>query len=332
MVDLRQRRSRRARRLWLSLCCITFYVVAMRYLSTRVVAKRVGLFPTPVRRISNSAVADLARLAHSRKDEYGRIILTAFTIEFASILQNFVCNMKTVEAYPQLLIVALDKSAYSFAVRLQLPVWWSTSISNDEHSPVYYRTPKYNAVTKMKSFMTLLTLMQGVSVLFSDPDVIWFEHPLKAIPVSSIDIMIQSDALRGKHIARHPNSGLYFVRSNERTVKAFEDIVVRASNATDLSEQPNFRAILCYTRQRSLCRSKNEATTTFLPLASFPNGGYKLNGTSVFDVSKNRFEETSGVPLQAAHNNYIIGTEAKIKRASNHGDWFVEGNGCKSYT
>lgn len=258
-------------------------------------------------------------------------------------MHNFACNLKAVGGYENLLAFALDEEALSWGQATGLPVVHIPTISDRSKGQIHYGTPRYKTVTKLKSLSTLKVLEMGFSVIFSDPDVVWYANPFRLVDFRTADVVIQSDSETKRTITRHPNSGLYFVSASERTLGAFRAIVIQAKKQHGMSEQPNFRTVLCMKRVRARCfyspllhnssqtfmPDSSVTTTDFLPLESFPNGGFRIRGgVGVFDLTPAEFESATGKPLLAAHCNYIVGVKAKIKQLQAHGDWHLMNGKC----
>eukprot|EP00173_Palmaria_palmata_P003804 Plantae.Rhodophyta-Palmaria_palmata.ctg4148.p1 GENE.Plantae.Rhodophyta-Palmaria_palmata.ctg4148~~Plantae.Rhodophyta-Palmaria_palmata.ctg4148.p1 ORF type:complete len:190 (-),score=5.70 Plantae.Rhodophyta-Palmaria_palmata.ctg4148:606-1175(-) len=162
---------------------------------------------------------------------------------------DWVCNLRTL-GISNFIIAAFDPELYEFALVQGLPVYYENSIDHVIEpsiiSDASYGSSAFKKLTKMKSRVVLRFLKFGVNVLWSDCDVIWFRNPLPDLWSYNKHLVIQTNAPDGEAMnsKRFLNSGFYLDHSNPFTVRAFEAIVLYASNSK-LSEQPCFYDVLC---------------------------------------------------------------------------------------
>ena len=166
-----------------------------------------------------------------------------------------------------------------------------------------------------------------------------------AIPHKTVAAVEKSDDPASP---RRLNSGLYVAPSNPLVQAAFQEILDHAAKSKH-SEQPSFDEILCSrhpsSRSYSSCSyrptlkvRKSMGNMTQDPLhvelldrASFPNGAVLVGGNNdnVYKLGQEKFSETTGVELFAAHNNWISGETAKQERQEAAGWWFIDKDyGC----
>jgi len=275
----------------------------------------------------------------SRRSTDKWIIVTAVTYQYRDMLLNFICNLRLLGAYEQFAFAALDTTTLRWAMSRDLPVFHVTGKRTRFHMlepDITFGTSAYKQATKLKSSIVLHVLKLGYSVVFCDPDVVWFDDPRRILQSTlawrSADVYIQSDSRDLRKPLQSLNSGLYFARSNPSTIDAFESIV-RSARRSSSSEQPHFKRNLCNGSAIGLDMDtcyylpKNGAqnvTMVTLPMKRFPNGGLWLSGQTVFDLGPRRFSEVAKEPLFALHNNWIKGIEPKKQRQLKWGLWWIQ--------
>ncbi len=192
-----------------------------------------------------------------------------------------------------------------------------------------FGTTSFLETSRRKSLLVLHVLRLGYDVLFSDVDVIWVRNPVRAMTKFPSDIVLQSDT-RGDSAQPHNynlNSGLYYARSNRRTVRAFRAII-KYSRAIRRSEQKAFNYVLCGAFKgdhggpgmklgHSNCVYRRARTTVHvLPPDQFPNGSDEALWKSSIKAGK-----ISQQHVIAMHANYVRGAGAKKSRIRDVGFW-----------
>lgn len=296
------------------------------------------------------------------------IILTGATYAYRDHLRNFKCNMERVGAGSHWLVAALDPEVYKWGVYQGFPIFLAVSSNKSATPPANskkqrhmkkndYGSQVFRTVTKLKSLAVLQVLERGFSVVWSDLDIAWFADPVATLQVflDNGELGIQSNAPyveNGESAQPHPtvefvktdnpaayrrlNSGLYAAPSTPLVTQAFRDIVAHA-RTSDKTEQPSFDEILCNIngsrRYKSSCvyeRNGESLSVRLLNRFQFPNGAVLVSKgkRNVFELGKD-FEAHTGVPLLAAHNNWIRSKENKLERHQKVGWWYAkDDNAC----
>jgi len=322
---------------------------------------------------------------HSNRD--GFVLLTAVNYEYRQHLMNFLCNLNRLGMTDHYIVAALDRRMYRWGVLQGLPIYYfdpqapSGINSVDErkedlrftkevlryemkadHKPeknssTVYGSNTFKETTKMKSRAVLEILEKGYSVVWSDVDITWFEHPFDALAdyMKGNALAIQSNAPyvsnpnQGSqpHVTvsevksddpagfRRLNSGLYVAPSNSLVKSAFQQIVEAARNS-NLTEQPSFDEILCnkessnrgydFCTYRPSLFSEKILLIRLLNRFAFPTGAVLVgeNNTNVFDLGCEAFMQETGTKLLSTHNNWIKGEDIKKDRQSKAGLWFTD--------
>jgi Nucleotide-diphospho-sugar transferase len=307
---------------------------------------------------------------HATKD--GFVLLTAVNYAYREHLMNFKCTLERVGMRDHFVVAAMDRQMYEWGVLRGLPIYLAGSAKKEESDLVVqgseYGGAGFKSVTKLKSVAVLEVLKKGYSVVWSDVDITWFQHPFDALAdfmIKDGGIAIQSNAPYVEntsksatphetvdvvsHVAcpadvRRLNSGLYVAPSNPLVIRAFDEIVRHAA-ASRLSEQPSFDEILCARkpsdRQCAFCtyqpvkkqrKGPSSLHVELLDRFQFPNGAVLVgqDNDNVYTLGREEFANATGRELFVAHNNWISGEAEKKARQVAAGWWFGQDFfGCK---
>jgi len=269
------------------------------------------------------------------RSQNGTIVLVGFTEGYKDMLLNMICRWKElgVENYA---IVAFDVPSIVFCWERSLPCFYpfpesSESVPAMSQSPspsmeptvVYeWNSDGFKRITKLKSQQVLRLLKQGYNVLWTDLDVIWKANPmpdlLRLLAKDDHDVLIQSDATAQKEASTLINSGFYYVKQSEHTVRAFQEIVNGAAAAHDESEQPSFHRVLCRRRLDSdnCINDDLSVRTHVLNRWIYAHGAIPVLSNSLID-------DDNGVVMM--HCNYRVGFEVKKKCFRIGNMWLLEG-------
>ena len=269
------------------------------------------------------------------RSQNGTIVLVGFTEGYKDMLLNMICRWKElgVENYA---IVAFDVPSIVFCWERSLPCYYPSPESPERVSAISqvsspsiepavvheWNSDGFKHFTKLKSRQVLHFLKQGYNVLWTDVDVFWKANPmpdfLRLLAKDDHDVLIQSDAVRGKEASTTINSGFYYVKQSERTVRAFQEIVESAAVAHDESEQPSFHRVLCRRRLDSdnCINDDLSVLTHVLDRWIYPHGAMPVLSNILIDAD-------NGVVIM--HCNYRTGFEEK-KRCFHLGNmWLLKG-------
>lgn len=270
------------------------------------------------------------------RSQNGTIVLVGFTEGYKDMLLNMVCRWKelNVQNYA---IVAFDLPSFLFCWERSLPclfVWpesdsfAKTSLSlplGQTDSALYaWDSEGFKHITKRKSQQVLRILEHGYNVLWTDVDVFWKANPmpnlLGLLGTNDADVLIQSDATAEKEASIWVNSGFYYVRQSERTVRVFQEIVKDAAESRDQSEKPSFHRVLC---QRRL--DAGNCVNDDLSVLTHVLDRWKYAHGAMVDVLSNTLIDTKN-DVVTMHFNYRAGFEEK-KRCFHIGNmWLLEGD------
>ncbi len=283
------------------------------------------------------------------------VILTGVTYAYRDVLMNFVCNLRRLGIYDQLLVAAFDEETYRFGFRMGLPVFFYESDANHQREAnvreAAYGSDGFKSLTKLKSQIVLQILRMGYEVVWTDTDIVWYRNPLPLMAAMSSDLVVQSNApWPDEPAANGPlriNSGFYRVRSTPLTIAAFEAIVNHARSSS-MTEQPSFYIVLCggkdgvNTKGDSACiyhadsaavavgadggdagepTAAAELEVQFLNRLHFPNGAVG----QLWEVAANMTVTNPEVVI--LHDNWIRGLQAKVRRLVEQRLWWYDRDG-----
>lgn len=252
------------------------------------------------------------------------IILSALTFGYRDMMMNWVCNLRQL-GITNFVIASLDEDLYRYAYTRSLPTYYEdhATARQDEHegrdSDAAYGSASFKKITKEKSRVVLRLLKLGYNVVWSDCDIFWFRNPLPDLWSHSADLAIQSNAPDDEvaNGQRRLNSGFYLAVSSPQIISAFRDIV-RYGAQSKMSEQPCFYDVLCgkdggTAMAKDGCMYGSDVRVKILPRERYPNGITK----QIWDAPDGRIlQKHPGLII--LHNNWVMGTAAKIERFKRH--------------
>ncbi len=177
------------------------------------------------------------------------VIVTGVTYAYRDILMNFVCNLRRLGMYDQLIIAAFDEETYRFGFRMGLPIFfYDSEFTHLRASEAAFGSEGFKSLTKLKSQIVLQILRLGYDAIWTDTDIVWYRNPLPLLAAMPSDLVLQSNAPWPDETAANGplriNSGFYRARATPLVIAAFEAIVAHARRSS-MSEQPSFYIVLC---------------------------------------------------------------------------------------
>eukprot|EP01135_Chromosphaera_perkinsii_P002154 Nk52_evm88s217 gene=Nk52_evmTU88s217 len=263
---------------------------------------------------------------HHRK---GMVVLMGITGGYSPQLFNMICMMRGLGMY-NYVVAAFDSDLHKTCKEANVPVFNAIlpddvrKLANDGK----YGGDAFKKITKIKSIQVLMLLQMGYDVFWTDVDIWYFKNPIPYLKAyaKKHDIVIQSNAPpaeKERNGYLRINSGFYLVKSNPRTIAAFQAIVEHAAKS-EKTEQPSFYEVLCtgHTVGSDTCINKELGVSVyFLPRTKFANGLF-------YWTEKNSREVKSNLPEMPVivHNNWIEGSGNKIERMKESGMWLMDSN------
>lgn len=163
----------------------------------------------------------------------GAIIILVTNFGQSNLLLNLVCSAKSRGVdLGRFLLFATDKETYELAQHMSIHVFYDPVVfsSIPKEAGADYASHNYAFAMMGKVYSVHLALLLGYDLLFMDVDITVYKNPLDLfdkVISHEYDIYFQHD---GYH---HPdrfaplaaNTGVYFVRNNNRTLHFFDNLV-----------------------------------------------------------------------------------------------------------
>ncbi|XP_074286096.1 uncharacterized protein At4g15970-like [Silene latifolia] len=148
---------------------------------------------------------------------------------FDLFLESFRIGNNTARLLDHLLVIAVDDKAYN---RCRSSVshcyFLKTNHSSENAGQADFMSPHYLDIIWQRLAFSHTILTLGYNFINTDTDVMWFRDPLP-IFTQEFDFQLSCDSFNGKEndFKNHPNVGLMYIKSNNRTIK-FYDFWVKA--------------------------------------------------------------------------------------------------------
>lgn len=283
-----------------------------------------------------SSFHSLDQLLPQVADAQKNVVLVGVTYAYKDMLWSFMCQARAL-GVTNVLVAAFDKAVYESALVRGLPVFYAGPLPSEEADHVQPADTSESKtdrncstqqvkLTKLKVHVVLQVLQKGFHVLWSDVDVVWFQNPLPRLSTyKTSTLVVESDEpdinLPANHGGR-VNAGFFYAQADKGTIKTFKDLGRNARALTDQPEQLLFSQVLCGRgAQRRVgvteCTAPTGLRTSFLDRRTFSNG--IVNG---YWWHQNVTQVAASNGVYVLHNNWLHGTEEKVKRQKAKLVWF----------
>ncbi|CAI9095839.1 OLC1v1031862C1 [Oldenlandia corymbosa var. corymbosa] len=170
-------------------------------------------------------------LKEAAKGNNNTVIVTAVNaawtepgLLFDSFLVSLHIGNQTQKFINHLVVMALDQKSYNRCLEMH-PYCYAIrteGIDFAEHESKV-NTPDYVRLVWRKIEIMYTVLNLGYNAIFTDTDILWFRDPFLHF-LEDADMQLSSDHYRGSPTAKRniPNTGFYYVKSNNRTIQFFE--------------------------------------------------------------------------------------------------------------
>jgi len=286
------------------------------------------------------------------------VIVTSCNYGFINHLLNFKCFMDRLNM--KFVVMAMDRATHVYLT--QNTSILSYYMDNGQIKEVVgtsqeFRSKQFNLITAKKKEAVHYILELGYDVLFSDTDVAILRDPFPYILWDDVDYVHSLnlwcsastaviDMVRSKV---EGNTGFYFVKSNKKTLKLWQDAFDAALKQTKLDDQAIFWHVLRTSSDPALlqlgrCRNyegkdsvepgvtnlyrvgADHLVTCYLDECLFSSGMLsrqwvpEMTYEMLVEVLESRNDS-----ICALHSNYISGNRSKMDRMKEHGFW-ISGN------
>lgn len=166
------------------------------------------------------------------------VLVTGCNFGFLNHLHNFDCFMKRLGM--KYIVMAMDKKVYDYLERnTSIVAYHLTGDSNADVTslPQEFRSKNFNIITAKKKEAVHKILLLGYDVLFADTDVAILRDPLPYMIWKNVDYVHSINAFCKVNeywdffykSKLEGNTGFYFVRSNNQTIKLWHDAFLAAA-------------------------------------------------------------------------------------------------------
>ncbi|KAL3510275.1 hypothetical protein ACH5RR_029676 [Cinchona calisaya] len=172
----------------------------------------------------------LEKVLNDASMEDKTVILTTLNEAWASpnsvvdlFLESFRIGEHTRKLLSHLVIIALDKKAFSRCLDVHTHCYALVTEGVNFSMEAYFMTPVYlNMMWSRINFLQSV-LELGFNFVFTDADVMWFRDPFPHFYFDA-DFQIACDHFSGKSddVFNRPNGGFKFVRSNNRSIDFYK--------------------------------------------------------------------------------------------------------------
>ncbi|CAH1773476.1 unnamed protein product [Owenia fusiformis] len=246
------------------------------------------------------------------------VAITMVNMGYLSLTYSWLCNTVNMNVHDNVLIVATDRRTYE---KLQQD-WPNVAsvlypLNEDQGSNLNYNALNYVKYMLNRSNLLLALLGFNIPLLLFEVDAVWFASPFPLIHSLSYYDLVGAKIATTEQMA----GGFLFMQPTRDTLNVFTTV----SNELQIYlDRYKF-----YKGDRQLPYEINEQTLLNGNL-KYENGRPRLN-YKILDLSivadgqwyKKRGKQS--IPL-VLNNNWIIGKEAKIKRAKKFHHWFIDDN------
>ncbi|XP_059433712.1 uncharacterized protein At1g28695-like [Corylus avellana] len=171
---------------------------------------------------------------------YAEQDINADTTMLDLFLESFWLGEDTRHLLDHLLLVAVDRTAYDRCQFRRLNCYRLETDGVDFGGEKIYMSDDFIKMMWRRTHFLLEVLNRGYNFIFTDTDVMWLRNPFARLSKNeSDDLQISTDLFLGDPRPEKQliNTGFYFVRSNNRTIKLLNTWYAKKDNATGQKEQ-----------------------------------------------------------------------------------------------
>ncbi|KAL9167791.1 hypothetical protein ABFS82_05G121000 [Erythranthe guttata] len=142
---------------------------------------------------------------------------------FDLFLESFRIGNGTQYLLKHLVVVALDRKAYSRCMDANLHCFDLAGDGVDYSGQVYYMTSNYLKMVWRRTDFLRTVLQLGYNFVFSDADIMWLRDPFtRFYPDGDFQIACDNYNHNSTDLGNFPNAGFTYVKSNNRTIEFYK--------------------------------------------------------------------------------------------------------------
>ena len=262
------------------------------------------------------------------------VLILSANMAYADMTYNFLCRLTKISKTFKYVVVAQDASLYNFLQSHNIPsISGSLIHPASTQNAANFSSPGFNAISIAKIIASRIVLELGYHVLFSDVDIAWKINPLPFLS-ADVDLTIQSNSGTNLFpVNDEPNTGFYFMKSNDRSMTLLDEIINRAQKNPNIDDQGHFANVLRDWRTSGKAFFIREGTVAPWTYHSYRPFTFRLLHPYSFQsgqVAKAWFAHKVEPPYDGneqdiviVHANYMVGHSTKVDFLKSHELWDV---------
>eukprot|EP00906_Rhabdomonas_costata_P003815 RCo005758 len=262
---------------------------------------------------------------------------------YADMASNFLCSLKRLNV-TNTLTLATDLPSYSYLARRGYEVFFLNGTESSSKGATW-GSPAFNKFVKQKVLAVATVVGLGYDVFFCDLDMVWMRSVYEILPQAarrdelpiidghSVGSLVGPPNPAGEgwdyaifYYKAHSNTGFYYMRSNNRTIKLMRNWV-DCGNRVSVDDQDTFDGLTDHElRGKRVARirpvlNRCSSLRTSLRRVLLTSKLYFPCGSDFFVL---RYPQRARVTPVLVHANQIPGGKrAKIKVMQEHHMWLV---------
>jgi len=270
------------------------------------------------------------------------VLILSANMAYADMTCNFLCRLAKISKTFKYVVIAQDTSFYDFLQSHRIPsvagsLIHPISTQNAEN----FRSAGFNAISIAKMIAARVVLELGYNVLVSDVDIAWKKNPVPFLP-TDVDLAIQSNT--GTNVSPlndEPNTGFYFLRSNDRSMALLDDTIDRARKDSVVDDQTHFSNALQDWRISKKAIFIMEGMTAPWVYHGYRPFTFRLLHPYWFQsgqVAKASYAQKVEPPhdgneqdIILVHANYMVGHKSKVRFLKSHELWDLNDKRFRTY-
>ena len=159
---------------------------------------------------------ELQDLCNSTKDEDNNIMVMMFTHGHIDEARNCIYSYKKSTEKHNILVFALDKETKESMDKDGIACYYAILFYNDSVKDSEYMTKQFDIICYNKLLIIYASLLQGINVLWSDTDIVYFKDPFKKLHTIQKPISIQNNTNQD-NINNNLCAGFMFFKNTEHS-------------------------------------------------------------------------------------------------------------------
>ena len=270
------------------------------------------------------------------------VLVLSANMAYADMTYNFLCRLANISKTFKYVVIAQDASFYDFLQSHHIPSMSGSLIhAASSHNAQNFHSAGFNAISIAKIIAARIVLELGYNVLFSDVDTAWNKSPVSFLS-ADVDLTIQSNS--GSNLSPsddEPNTGFYFLKSNDRSMAFLDETIDRARKNPALDDQTHFGHVLRDWRTSRKAVFIMEGMPSPWVYHGYRPFTFRLLHPYLFQtgqVAKASYAQKVEPPYDGkeqniilVHANYLVGHSSKVSFLKSHNLWNLNDQRFSTY-